>query len=244
MFQQFGEAVGLTLKNAIITVAEVLTLSDSRPGQIVGLLALITLVLAVLYFGRSRRQICALRSLDRKIRSYSDKMAFAEGFMEFTHSLKINARQHGPEKAVHQAFEEYSETIVIDDQDGPAQLRNSIRPASFLNVEDLGFGPSFFRILPNTLVSVGLLLTFLGLVAALHQFSQSMTAEAGGMDKAMQSFMQIASAKFIMSLAGLACSILFTFLLRVRQNMLDAALRRLCHGIERHLVFVSLEDIG
>ncbi|WP_312529533.1 hypothetical protein [Paracoccus sp. (in: a-proteobacteria)] len=244
MFQQIIEAVGLTLKNAIIEIAEVLTLSDSRPGQIVGMLTVITLVLAAWYLVRSNRQLSALRSFDDKIRSYPDISTFAEGYAEFSHSLKANSRGRGPKNAVFEAFEEYSETIVLDDLDGPPQLRNSIRPASFLNVEDLGFGPGFFRILPNTLVSVGLLLTFLGLVAALHQFSQSMTAEVGGMDKAMQSFMQIASAKFIMSLAGLACSIVFTFLLRTRQNKIDAALRRLCHGIERRLVFVSLEDIG
>src|SRR5690606_16676587 len=101
-----------------------------------------------------------------------------------------------------------------------------------------------FRILPNTLVSAGLLLTFLGLVAALHQFSQSMNVGADGMDGAMRDFMQIASAKFIMSLVGLFCSIVFTFLLRARQNKLDAALHRLCIGIERRLVFVSLEDLG
>ena len=64
------------------------------------------------------------------------------------------------------------------------------------------------------------------------------------MDRAMQDFMQIASAKFVMSLAGLFCSILFTFLLRSRQNRIEAALNRLCTGIERRLVFVSLEDIG
>ena len=60
----------------------------------------------------------------------------------------------------------------------------------------------------------------------------------------MQDFMQIASAKFVMSLVGLFCSILFTILLRARQNTVDAALHRLCIGIERRLVFVSLEDIG
>lgn len=123
---------------------------------------------------------------------------------------------------------------------GVARLEG--RPASFLNIEDLGFGPANFRIVPNTLVSTGLFLTFLGLVAALHEFSEHMSE--GSMDGAMQGFMQIASAKFTMSLVGLFCSILFTYFLRARQNKLDHALHRLCTGIERRLVFVSLEDIG
>lgn len=47
-----------------------------------------------------------------------------------------------------------------------------------------------------------------------------------------------------MSLTGLFCSIVFTFLPRNRQNRIEHALNRLRTGIERRLVFVSLEDIG
>ncbi|WP_162617586.1 hypothetical protein [Yoonia maritima] len=182
--------------------------------------------------------------LDQKIRAFEGIPEFADGHSELIHELRNDYRKKGPRETVWEAFDEFNETIVHDDVDGPLRLRNSIRPASFLNVDDLGFGPGIFRILPNTLVSAGLLLTFLGLVAALHQFSQSMNAGTGGMDRAMQDFMQIASAKFVMSLVGLFCSILFTILLRARQNTMDAALHRLCIGIERRLVFVSLEDIG
>ncbi len=244
MLHEFGELAGFYLKDGIIALAEALTLSDSRPGQIAGVLLFTTILLGVWYFIRTRRQLRAVRLLDRKIRAYPDIPSFAEGHDEFIHELRSEFSRKGPRETVWEAFDEFNETVVRDDIDGPPTIRNSIRPASFLNIEDLGFGPGFFRILPTTLVSAGLLLTFLGLVAALHQFSQSMNAGAGGMDSAMQNFMQIASAKFVMSLVGLFCSILFTFLLRAQQNTLDAALNRLCIGIERRLVFVSLEDIG
>lgn len=244
MLNEFGELSGLYLKDGIIALAEALTLSDSRPGQIAGILALMTVVLAVWYLIRTRRQLNAVQFLDKKIRAYPDIRSFAEGHDELIYELRSSFPKKGPRETVWEAFDEFNETVVRDDIDGPPTIRNSIRPASFLNVEDLGFGPGFFRILPNTLVSAGLLLTFLGLVAALHQFSQSMDVGADGMDGAMRDFMQIASAKFVMSLVGLFCSILFTFLLRTRQNKLDAAIHRLCIGIERRLVFVSLEDIG
>ncbi|MDO6728944.1 hypothetical protein Q4577_02875 [Marinovum sp. 2_MG-2023] len=244
MFQTFSEQLGLFLKNGIISVAEALTLSDSRPGQIAGVIIFATIIFAILYFIRSSRQLGAITLLDQKVRAFESIPEFADGHSELIHELRNDYRRKGPRETVWEAFDEFNETIVHDDVDGPLRLRNSIRPASFLNVDDLGFGPGVFRILPNTLVSAGLLLTFLGLVAALHQFSQSMNAGTGGMDRAMQDFMQIASAKFVMSLVGLFCSILFTFLLRARQNKMDAALHRLCIGIERRLVFVSLEDIG
>ncbi|KIC37247.1 hypothetical protein [Leisingera sp. ANG-M7] len=244
MLRELGENLGLFVKDGIITLAEALTLSDSRPGQIAGMLVLATIILGLWYFIRTHRQLNSVRLIDRKIRAFPDIPSFAEGHSDLIHELKTEYRKKGPRETVWEAFDEFNETIVLDDVDGPMRLRNSIRPASFLNVADLGFGPGFFRILPNTLVSAGLLLTFLGLVAALHQFSQSINAGSGGMDQAMQDFMQIASAKFVMSLVGLFCSILFTFLLRTRQNTIDAALHHLCIGIERRLVFVSLEDIG
>lgn len=244
MIQEIGETAGLVVKNSIIAMAEALTLSESRPGQIAVLFASATFLLGMWYYFRTRSQLDAVRTLDRKIRSCPDIATFAEGHPELIHDLRTSFRSKGPRETLWEAFDEFNETVVTDDVDGTVRLRNSIRPASFLNVDDLGFGPGFFRILPNTLVSTGLLLTFLGLVAALHQFSESMNVGAGGMDRAMQDFMQIASAKFVMSLAGLSCSILFTFVLRLRQNKIDAALHKLCIGIERRLVFVSLEDIG
>jgi ABC-type transporter Mla subunit MlaD len=240
------DEVGLALKDTIIASAEFLTLSDSRPGLIAALLVLATILFGSTYFIRSSRQLSAIKSLNQRVRAYDGIESFAENYADFQSSLKDEYRRDGPREIVWEAWDEFNETIVLDDIDeGPVRLRNSVRPASFLNVEDLGFGTGIYRILPNTFVSVGLFLTFLGLVAALHQFSQSMGSSAGsGMDQAMRNFMQIASAKFVMSLVGLLCSIAFTILLRARQNGIDHALTRLCSGIERRLVFVSLEDIG
>lgn len=245
MWQDFLDDPGLVLKDGIIFAAEWLTLSDSRPGLIAAFLVLLTLIFGAWYFSKTYLQLQAVKELDRRVRVHDGIDAFAVGYDEFLHDLKETYRRKGPRYKVWEAWDEFNETIVVDDiDDGPPKLRNSIRPASFLNVEDLGFGSGFFRIMPNTLVSSGLFLTFLGLVAALHQFSQSMDSGGAGMDQAMGNFMQIASAKFVMSLVGLLCSIAFTILLRIMQNRLDHALSRLCIGIERRLVFVSLEDIG
>ncbi|SHM66282.1 apolipoprotein A1/A4/E domain-containing protein [Roseibium suaedae] len=239
-----GVDPGLMLKDGIIFLAEYLTLSDSRPGYFAAGFFLITAFCGLFYIWRTRKQFKAVQDLNARVRLHEGINDFAQGYDDFRATLKDNYCTSPQRMAVWEAFDEFNETVVPDDIDGPLQLRNSIRPASFLNVEDLGFGPGMFRILPNIFVSAGLLLTFLGLVAALHQFSQSMSAGSGGMDRAMQDFMQIASAKFVMSLVGLFCSIIFTVLLRLRQNQIEAALHRLCSAIERRLVFVSLEDIG
>lgn len=242
MFQDVAFAAGVEITKRIIALAELLTNSESSPGLVAGGLMLATLGLGAWYWFRTHRQMKAIRSFDRLVRSHDSIETFADGYEDFRHRINNDYRLPGPRETIWEAWDEFSETLVPDDIDGPIRLRNSIRPASFLNIEDLGFGPTVFRIVPNTLVSAGLFLTFLGLVAALHKFSANMSE--GSMDSAMQTFMQIASAKFTMSLVGLFCSIIFTYLLRVRQNKLDHLLHRLCTGIERRLVFVSLEDIG
>ena len=65
MLNEFGELSGLYLKDGIIALAEALTLSDSRPGQIAGILALMTIFLAVWYLIRTRRQLNAVQFLDK-----------------------------------------------------------------------------------------------------------------------------------------------------------------------------------
>ena len=246
-FAYFGNQT----KDGIIAIAEILTKSDSSPGLVALSLFIALILLSLRYYSRTSGQKLAISDMTKSILAVSDIEEFAEKYPELRYNLSrqksIFSRGNSAEKhrkALWEAWEEFSETIVLDDIDGPVRLRNSVRPASFINIEDLGFGPGLFRILPNIFVSIGLFLTFLGLVAALHQFAQTMTGDGSNMDTAMQNFMQIASAKFIMSLVGLLCSILFTILLRARSDMIDRELHKLCIGIERRLVFVSLEDIG
>ena len=243
--------IGKQTKDAIIGIAELLTKSDSSPGLIALLLFTTLILLGTAYYVRTRNQKLVISDMANSILAVGDIEEFAEKYQEIRYDLSkknnLQVTDYPANKYRHtlwEAWEEFCETIVLDDIDGPLRLRNSIRPASFINIEDLGFGPGLFRILPNIFVSAGLFLTFLGLVAALHQFAQTMTGGSDNMDTAMQNFMQIASAKFIMSLVGLLCSIVFTVLLRARSDLIDRELHKLCTAIERRLVFVSLEDIG
>ncbi|MGI1661333.1 hypothetical protein ACRDNQ_03745 [Palleronia sp. KMU-117] len=246
-----GEAIraaGQGVVHYIIALAQLLTKSESSPGIVAILLLAALVVFGVLFFLRTGGQIRAVRRMHDIITRHENVETFAQNFEQVRSELGELSNSSRTSKELWKAWDEFRETLVADDIDGPIRLRNSVRPASFLNVADLGYGPGLYRILPNTFVSLGLLLTFLGLVAALFDFSNSMSATGPGsetsMNNAMIAFMQIASAKFVMSLVGLVCSILFTILLRHRLEAVDRALHRLCIAIERRLVFVSLEDIG
>jgi uncharacterized phage infection (PIP) family protein YhgE len=119
-------------------------------------------------------------------------------------------------------------------------MRNALRPSLFFNPEELGFAPGFWRVVPSLFVTVGLFLTFLGLIAALN----SMDLSADRVEGSLRDLLKLASAKFIMSLTGLACSIVFTVVLRISVERVDSALNRLCADLERRLSFLSLEALA
>ena len=125
-------------------------------------------------------------------------------------------------------------------------LRNTVRPFVFFNREDLGLEAGMWRQVPALFVSIGLLLTFLGLVAALEQTGKvlgSDSADAAATVRGLTTLLNVASAKFIMSLTGLACSIVFTVVLRFSTNRKDEALHDLCADIERGCDFMTEQDM-
>ena len=69
-------------------------------------------------------------------------------------------------KAFGRAWEEYEETLT-DPEDDETSVRNTVRPHYFFNMEDLGQTSIRWRQIPNIFVSVGLLLTFLGIISAI-----------------------------------------------------------------------------
>jgi methyl-accepting chemotaxis protein len=140
------------------------------------------------------------------------------------------------------SWREFRETLVPHEEAGELVLRNSVRPSTFFNVEDLGFGPGFWRVVPSLFVSIGLFLTFLGLVSAL----EAIAGQGGGTITAQQlnDLLTVASAKFIMSLTGLLCSILFTIVLRVGISRLEVTAHELAGEIEERLTFISLESLA
>ena len=240
-------SAGESAVEAIILFAQLLTTKTYAPGLVAIIFGMLLVCASIAFVLRTRRQHRAVAEMRRAVVRHEGIESFAANFEDFRAEVAPLRDRAGPERDLWEAWDEFSETIVPDDVDGTLRLRNSVRPASFLNVEDLGFSPGLYRILPNTFVSLGLLLTFLGLVAALFEFSSRMSesgSSGANMETAMTAFMQIASAKFVMSLVGLMCSILFTILLRWRTSGVDRDLHKLCLMIERRLVFVSLEDIG
>lgn len=145
-------------------------------------------------------------------------------------------------------WDEFRETLVLDDIGEPPVFRNSVRPSVFFNTDDLNFGAGFYRFLPGLFVTVGLLFTFLGLISALDAtvglLPNSQGDTVNNSNDALKTLLDLATAKFIMSLTGLFASIFFTIVLRTRMGKLELAMHRLCVVLEGKLSFVSLESVA
>lgn len=227
-------SLGVVTKEAILAFAGTLA-GDAVPGVVVLVLAALALVAAVWAILVFSERVKAVKKLRKELASVKDR-PLSEG-REVISAGFAGGSPVG--KMLEEAWSEFNETLFLDDANGTSVLRNSVRPAVFFNLDDLHFGPGFFRILPGVFVSVGLALTFLGLIAALNTMGLQ-TVD----DQTMASLISIAAAKFIMSLTGLVCSIALTILLRILAGRLDAELNGLCRDLERRMTFASLEEIS
>ena len=98
--------------------------------------------------------------------------------------------------------------------------------------------------MPGLFVSTGLVLTFLGLIAALRESGHTILL-AGDDPKLLQQslsdLLKIASAKFIMSLTGLMASILLGFYLNYLDDRANKALAELNGLVESRVNLASPE---
>lgn len=229
---------GVLVRNGILYIASILK-NDAAPG-FVTIALVIALGIAVVYWRKlvKRRRI-ALRSIHSIIAKIPENKfsTYVTNVDADIAALSVTEEQQN----VAEAWNEYRETHVIDDQNGILVVRNAVRPSQFFNLDDLHFTQGFYRIVPGLFVTVGLSLTFLGLISALNSMSTSLN---DGGSSALEGLLTIASAKFIMSLTGLCCSIVFTISLRRGTSQLEKALHGLNSLIEKRLTFISLEDLS
>jgi DNA anti-recombination protein RmuC len=143
---------------------------------------------------------------------------------------------------------EFSETLVHEEDDDNTPIRNSIRPQHYLNVHAVEAHGKSFRLLqamPNYFVGVGLLFTFLGLVAAIYFAKDGVaSSDVKAAQESLKNLLNAATFKFLTSIAGLGSSIVLSFLYRTQIQSLQHSFDKLCQALERGMVFVTPEMIA
>ncbi len=131
-----------------------------------------------------------------------------------------------------------------DNNKKPVKLHLSRRPCHYFN-RDAVLGTQLnlaqFLAWPNYIVGVGLTLTFIGLAAALHVAQAGLTS--GGGQQALQELLKVASVKFISSITAIFCSILVSFLQRIRLKNFQKKLDKFCTLLEERTQYTSAEQL-
>ncbi len=95
-----------------------------------------------------------------------------------------------------------------------------------------------FEAMPNILVGFGLMCTFGFLAVALIQAGESLKALDASVlqqEMALQNLIATAGGKFIVSIAGLLCSLIWNWRLKVTMNKLQTALSTLCSTLKNRV---------
>lgn len=233
---------GTSVSQFIFWASSFLT-AEKAPGLVsIGIMLTLFIAVTAVWLSASRK-LKALRWLNTQIRATKDEADFAASVLKITQEAK-KVRTRKGYAHITAAWDEFRETLIEDESDGRSVLRNSVRPSSFFNLEDLYFGPRFSRYIPGLFVTVGLFFTFLGLIAALRQITGLGQASPEEMRASLDGLLGAASAKFIMSLTGLLASIIFTIVLRLFTGRIEGRIHALCAELERRLTFISLEELS
>ena len=244
LFAWLEDFSGKSIVDFILFLAGSLTDKD-MPGWVSLALFVALLVLSFWYHIVTRRFVGAVRSVRAILRVEGDIKITRDRLVDIDREF-TQARARGLHYSrLERAWREFNET-ALPPVVASGVLRNTVRPVVFFNREDLGLEAGIWRQVPALFVSVGLLLTFLGLVAALEQTGEvlrSDTTDTRATVSGLTTLLNVASAKFIMSLTGLFCSIVFTVVLRFSAKRKDEALHTLCADIERGCDFISEQGV-
>lgn len=233
---------GIWARDFVLSAASNLR-QPQAPGLVSLIFVLVLGILIVTFFITVQRRRALLWKATDLVKSYPDSEALRRNFREVFSTM---SKWRGDDaRHLAETWKEFQET-TLEPKTETGTVQNAIRPSVFFNLEDLGFGVGGWRFWSGLFVSFGLAATFLGLIAALQETGASLKAggDQANVMAALTQLLTVASAKFIMSLTGLVCSIVFTLVLRVASRMLDSAIRTFAHEIERRMRFVSLEDIA
>ncbi|WP_281302042.1 MULTISPECIES: anti-phage ZorAB system protein ZorA [unclassified Iodidimonas] len=140
-------------------------------------------------------------------------------------------------RPLRRTWEEYRETIV----DPSAEvLQNSARPEHFfISLGDRQRGLNWFA---NIFIAIGLLITFLGIIAALSTLDFS--GDTAAMQGKLNSLMKVAGAKFWASVGGILASIILrSFDYRFGKRINDG-LSMLCDKLEHGMAYLPPQRIA
>ncbi len=232
-------AFGELIVNVIIWIADSVVTGRNMPGYIVAVI----LVAAFYYMARIYLRIRPIAGALKDFKNflYSEDVTAGDPQSKERVAAYLNGLRSKTSDRLRKAWEGYAHTVYVDHSNEAAKAYASVSPAHYFNRALFQLPEGFWRVLPNLFVSFGLLMTFLGLIAALDKVD---FGTGGDIRAGMEAFLSIASAKFIMSVGGLFSAILITLTTRLSLGGLDKRLHELNARLSELFPYRSLEELA
>jgi ABC-type transporter Mla subunit MlaD len=151
------------------------------------------------------------------------------------------------------AWYEFQETLIYppDNHLFPEQryrfIQNTRRPQEYFNLSVIPALRVKPFIAPSTFVALGLLMTFIGLVAALTNAANAFTGDSSdgaAIESAINNLLIVAGAKFFASIGGLVSSLMVSVFAGWWQNRINKVTYQLCDDLEKRTWFVSQTQVA
>ncbi len=207
------------------------------------LLALGIIVLALLLW---QRFVARLAPLRRSLRRAIELIDRGDGPAAFKQRFPAVFEALAQDDVLGRPWRAYASTLTP--VPGNEQALGAPQPPQTAFDDSLfarvGLNLRFYQAVPNILVGLGLLFTFIGLVAALHFAAGGVTAsEVSEAQAALRELLAAATFKFVTSIAGLAASLGFSWREKVQLYATQAEIRRLCQLLAERLVPLTPESL-
>ncbi|GAA4019221.1 hypothetical protein GCM10022280_18720 [Sphingomonas swuensis] len=180
----------------------------------------------------------SLEQLASSMRAIKDPTQFAATVE------KLNER-FSEDPFVGDAWTAYSAELYVDESSGT--LKSPLHPSDYFNERLYRRGKvnlRAFEAMPNILVGLGLLATFLGLVAALLIARDGITQDLNESKAALRQLLGASAAKFLTSVAALGSSIVFARAMNNRMSVAEEKIEEINHCLERRVRFVTAERLA
>ena len=206
------------------------------------LLVLLAISIALRMWYIQRGLLSEIDAGTEAVERYKNSEEFAQNFGDVNSRLSNN-------KSLKRAWEEFEETLIhpLEDIDDPSYLvfRNTKRPSEFfISSHFLGRLSPFLK--PEDFIGIGLLLTFLGLVAALVEAGTGLNAgvDTAEMKGVIMKLLSTAGGKFIASIGGVLGSLVVSITYHRLSDGINKNLGLFSDALEKQLTFASAEKIA
>lgn len=203
---------------------------------------------ALLSLERFRSQIAPINQHLRGILSMTEPLST---HADFEQSVQTLDKEMSKEATLNHAWQEFRDTLIFPSVQSAGEViavKQTADPSQFFNEANLlsrNLNMRLHNSMPNILTGIGILGTFLGLVAGISLATDGLIGDGSKtLNEGLRGLLDGASLAFATSVVGLFCSLLFSFVEKKGLHTFHKNLKRWNRRLERWTKRVSLEDIA